>query len=146
MTVDPGTAVPAAGHRLRPLPTPDEEPFWRAGADGTLLMQRCNTCSRWQHPPNPVCFDCLSRDVTFESVSGTGWVYSFTVNHQPWLPHLEEPFAVIVVELDEQPGLRFVSRIVDTPVDTVAVGMRVRVVFDSVGDGLFVPLFTAETS
>jgi uncharacterized OB-fold protein len=144
MSVDAQPGAPNAGQRLRPLPTPDEEQFWRSGADGTLQMQRCRACSRWQHPPNPVCFDCLSRDVTFESVSGTGWVYSFTVNHQPWLEHLQEPYAVIVVELDEQPGLRFVSRIVDTPVEDVEVGMRVRVVFEPLGDGLFAPLFTAE--
>lgn len=84
--------------------------------------------------------------MAFEPVSGEGTVYSFTVNHQPWLPHLTEPFAVIVVELDEQPGLRFVSRIVNTAVDDVAIGMRVRVHFAPLGDGLFAPLFTASES
>jgi uncharacterized OB-fold protein len=106
-------------------------------------MQRCTNCQRWQHPPNPVCSHCLSRDVVFRPVSGEGAVYSFTVNHQPWLPHLTEPFAVIVVELDEQPGLRFLSRLVNTPVYDITVGMRVRVVFESLGDGLYAPLFTA---
>jgi uncharacterized OB-fold protein len=106
-------------------------------------MQRCASCQRWQHPPNPVCSHCLSRDVAFHPVSGDGTVYSFTVNHQPWLPHLTEPFAVIVVELDEQPGLRFVSRLVNTPVDDVTVGMRVSVVFEPLGDDLYAPLFTA---
>lgn len=131
------------GRLLRPALTPDEEGFWRSGADGQLRMQRCGACRRWQHPPNPVCFHCLSRDVLFEPVSGRGWVYSFTVNHQQWLPHLSEPYAVIVVELDEQAGLRFVSRLVDTAVADVTIGMRVRVVFEPLGDGLFAPLFTA---
>lgn len=131
----------AAGTRLRPAPTPDETEFWQSGADGQLRLQRCNACTRWQHPPNPVCHQCLSRDLSFAPVSGNGTVYSATVNHQPWLPHLSEPYAVIVVELDEQPGLRFLSRMVDTA-DT-AIGMRVRVVFEPLGDGLFAPLFTA---
>ncbi|KUI29225.1 Zn-ribbon domain-containing OB-fold protein [Mycobacterium sp. GA-2829] len=129
--------------RVRPAPTPDELEFWQSGTDGTLRMQRCRPCSRWQHPPNPVCHRCLSRDVAYEPVSGNGTVYSFTVNHQPWLPHLTEPYAVIVVELDEQPGLRFVSRIVGTPVDDVAIGMRVRVMFEALSDELFAPLFTS---
>ena len=126
---------------LRPAPTPDELEFWRSGADGILRVQRCNSCRRRQHPPNPVCHECLSRDLVLEPVSGEGTVYSFTINHQPWLPHLTEPYAVIVVELDEQPGLRFVSRLVNTPVDAVAVGMRVRVAFVPLDDDLFAPYF-----
>lgn len=136
-------ALARVGPLLRPAPTPDEEPFWRSGADGRLRMQRCGSCHRWQHPPNPVCFSCLSRDVVFEPVSGDGTVYSFTINHQPWLPRLRDPYAVIVVELDEQPDLRFVSRLVDTDLAEVHIGLRVRVVFAPLGDGLFAPLFTA---
>ena len=128
--------------RQRPVPTPDELPFWRSGADGHLEMQRCAECRSWQHPPNPVCYRCLSRELNFERVSGAGKVYSYTVNHQPWLPHLQEPYAVIVVELDEQPGLRFVSRLVDTPVEAVTIGMRVRVVFEALSDDLYAPFFT----
>jgi uncharacterized OB-fold protein len=81
--------------------------------------------------------------VAFEPVGGHGIVYSFTINHQPWLPHLRDPYAVIVVELDEQPGLRFVSRLVGTGMADVRIGLRVRVVFEPLGDGLFAPLFTA---
>lgn len=135
--------TPGTRSLSRPVPTPDEEPFWRSGADGELWMQRCTSCRRWQHPPNPVCFECLSREVAFEPVSGLGSVYSYTINHQPWLPHLTDPYPVIVVELAEQDGLRFVSRLVETPIDEVTIGMRVRVVFEPLGDGLFAPLFTA---
>lgn len=143
MTTDEAGVLTQVGPLLRPSPTRDEEEFWRSGADGQLRMQRCASCRRWQHPPNPVCFHCLSRDVAFEPVSGTGSVYTFTINYQPWLPHLRDPYAVIVVELDEQPGLRFISRLVYTDVKQVRVGLRVRVVFESLGEGLFVPLFTA---
>lgn len=137
------TRAEGAGPLLRPAPTPDEEGFWRSGADGRLRMQRCRDCGCWQHPPNPVCFRCLSRNVAFAPVTGGGTVYSFTINHQPWLPHLRDPYAVIVVELDEQPGLRFVSRLVDTDVSAVRIGLRVRVVFQPLGEDLFAPLFTA---
>ncbi|MGB9303884.1 MAG: OB-fold domain-containing protein [Mycobacterium sp.] len=144
MTIDKHAGVRSSvGPLQRPAPTPDEEEFWRSGADGRLRMQRCGNCRRWQHPPNPVCFHCLSRDVAYEQVSGDGSVYSFTINHQPWLPRLRDPYAVIVVELDEQPGLRFVSRLVDTDVADVRVGLRVHVVFEPLGGGLFAPLFAA---
>ncbi|MGH3556150.1 MAG: Zn-ribbon domain-containing OB-fold protein [Mycobacterium sp.] len=144
MTIDNEAGVlPRVGPLLRPAPTPDEEEFWRSGADGRLRIQRCASCRRWQHPPNPVCFHCLCRDVAFEPASGDGTVYSFTINHQSWLPHLRDPYAVIVVELDEQPGLRFVSRLVNTDMADVRVGLRVRVIFEPLGEGLFVPLFAA---
>ncbi len=143
MTMDKVAAVASSvGPLLRPAPTPDEVEFWESGADGRLRIQRCNACQRWQHPPNPVCFQCLSRDVAFEPVSGQGTVYSMTINHQPWRPHLTEPYAVIVVELDEQPGLRFVSRIVGAAPDQVTIGTRVWATFEPLGDGLFAPLFT----
>ncbi len=132
----------SVGPLSRPAPTPDEGEFWESGADGQLRIQRCNGCRRWQHPPNPVCFQCLSRNLVFEPVIGKGTVYSVTINYQPWLPHLTDPYAVIVVELDEQPGLRFVSRIVGAAPDDVAIGTRVRVVFEPLGDRLFAPLFT----
>ncbi|MEB3070670.1 Zn-ribbon domain-containing OB-fold protein [[Mycobacterium] vasticus] len=141
--VEQAAVSPRFGPRLRPEPTRDEIDFWRAGADGILRIQRCGGCNRWQHPPNPVCFQCLSRDVAFEPVRGMGIVYSFTINHQPWLPHLTDPYALVVVELDEQPGLRLISRLVDTDLVEVRVGLRVGVVFEPLGDGLFAPLFTA---
>ncbi len=144
MTLD--NAATGVGSLQRPAPTRDEAQFWQSGADGLLRLQRCNACLRWQHPPNPVCHRCLSRDVGFAPVSGTGTVYSVTINHQPWLPHLSEPYAVIIVELDEQPGLRFLSRMVGTAVADVGIGLRVRVVFEPLGDRLFAPLFTASES
>ncbi|MGV0643908.1 OB-fold domain-containing protein [Mycolicibacterium sp. XJ2546] len=143
MKLENAVAATRGGPLQRPAPTPDEMEFWRSGSDGRLRIQRCHGCGRWQHPPNPVCHRCLSRDVEFEPVSGSGTVYSVTVNHQLWLPHLTEPYAVIVVELDEQPGLRFLSRVVDTAVCDVVIGMRVRVVFKPLGEELFAPLFTA---
>ncbi len=141
--VAPVVSATGVGPLSRPAPTPDELPFWRSGADGRLRMQRCGGCHMFQHPPNPVCHRCLSRDVAFEEVSGNGVVYTFTVNHQPWQPRLADPYAVIVVELVEQSGLRFVSRLVDTELADVTIGMRVRVIFEPLGDDMFAPLFTA---
>ena len=101
-----------------------------AAGDGSTRRIRCASSA-------------FLADVAYEQVSGEGIVYSFTINHQPWLSHLRDPYTVIVVELDEQPGLRFVSRLVETDVADVRVGLRVRVVFEPLGDGLFAPLFTA---
>ncbi len=128
--------------RKLPQLTPENSAFWQGGANGELLIERCNDCQRWQHPPGPICRACGSRSVQPRPVSGRGRVFSFTINHQPWTPALAVPNAIAIVELEEQPGLRFVSNVVDCPVESVAIGMAVRVQFlqqDDVWLPLFVP-------
>lgn len=125
-----------------PLPVVafEDEPFWTGGADGRLLIIRCRPCGWWIHPPRPACARCRSTDVGPESVSGQGTIYSYTVNHQAWAPGLEVPYVLVVVDLDEQDGLRLTSRLVDPPTD-VAVGDRVEVRFQQAADDVWLPLF-----
>jgi uncharacterized OB-fold protein len=75
-----------------------------------------------------------------EAVSGRGVVYAFTVNHYQWLPAMEPPYVVALVELVEQDGLRLLSNIVGCPVDEVRTGMEVEVVFARSED-VYVPLW-----
>ena len=39
-------------------------------------------------------------------VPGRGSIYSLTVNYQRWLPGLEVPNAIVLVEFPEHPGVR----------------------------------------
>ncbi len=128
--------------RLLPVTGTDDGPFWESGADGMLRLQRCRDCDRFQHPPSPRCHYCTSENVGFVPVSGRGEIYSVSVNHQPWLPGLEIPYAVIVVAPDEDPRLRLVSRVVGV-VDLDApprIGDRVRVSFEQ-HDKTWLPFF-----
>lgn len=118
------------------------EPFWRSGADGVLRFQRCSACGWWIHPPKPRCPVCTSPEVGYEPVSGTGEVWSYTINRQAWTPELEVPYALAIVELPEQEGLRLTTRLVDVPLDEVRIGLAVRVVFHRAED-IFLPYFTA---
>jgi uncharacterized OB-fold protein len=112
--------------------------FWRGGEHGQLLVQRCADCGTWAHPPLPICRSCHGRDLSPRPVGGEGTVWSFTVNRYRWSPELEPPYVVAEVELDEQPGLRLLTAIVDA--DEVAIGMRVSVRFEPAGDA-WVPVF-----
>jgi uncharacterized OB-fold protein len=73
-------------------------------------------------------------------VSGRGRVRTFTVNHQPWFPALPVPYVVAIVELEEQDGLQFLTRLVDCDVEAVIVGLPVQVRFEAHGD-VWLPLF-----
>jgi uncharacterized OB-fold protein len=126
----------------RPLPLPDPETafFWEATARRKLEILRCQTCKTWVHYPKPSCWNCSSGDLKPEEVSGRGTVYSYTVTHQD-VPGYTAPFAVVIVELEEQAGLRMVSNVVDVPPDDVRIGMPVEVTFQPVAEDVWLPLF-----
>jgi len=126
----------------RPLPLPDHETafFWEATARRQLEILRCQTCKTWVHYPKPSCWNCSSGDLKPEGVSGRGTVYSYTVTHQD-VPGYTAPFAVVIVELEEQAGLRMVSNVVDVPPEDVRIGMPVEVTFQPVAEDVWLPLF-----
>lgn len=114
--------------------------FWTGGADGRLRIQRCGACSRWLHPPGPICPHCLGRDVAPQVVSGLATVEAVTVNHQVWMPDQELPYAIARVSLDEDRTVRLTTRIVGIAPEAVAIGQRVKVHFEPRED-VFLPFF-----
>jgi uncharacterized OB-fold protein len=114
--------------------------FWTAGRDDTLRIRRCANCQFWLHPPRPMCPKCWGRDLVWEATSGTGTLYSFTVNHKAWNPDLPVPYVIGMVELTEQVGLRLTTNIVHCGSDELVLGMPLRVVFERQGE-IFIPLF-----
>ena len=63
-------------------------------------------------------------------MSGRATLASYTVNHHPWLPGVELPYVIGLVEMAEQAGLRLTTNIVNCPPDAVHGGMDVQVVFE----------------
>ena len=92
--------------RVQPALDDENRFFWTSGADGVLRFLRCGGCGYWLHPPLPRCPMCGSRDVSPQPVSGRGLVFSYTVNHHSW-DGSTEPYAIGLVELPEQEGLRW---------------------------------------
>jgi len=126
-----------------PLPAlePESERFWRACRAGRLEITRCRACGWYIHPPRPICPRCQARDVGWEAVSGRATVVSYTVNHQRWMPGMEVPYTIGLVELVEQADLRLTTNIVGCAPDAVEIGMPVRVTFRDVSDEIALPLF-----
>lgn len=127
-------------YRLLPRVDDTNRHFWTGGEQGELRFLRCQACRTWIHPPSPVCPRCLGKDLAPEAASGRAVVHTFTVNHQEWLPGVELPYVIAIVELPEQEGLRLTTNIVDCPVDDVVIGMPVEVVFEHHED-VWLPLF-----
>jgi uncharacterized protein len=126
------------------LPKHDRErAFWSGGANGQLLIEHCDECAHWVHPPTDACPYCGGRLVA-RPVSGRGTVFTYTVNFHPYNPDVPTPFVIALVELVEQSGLRLATNIVDCEPDSVVCGMPVEVRFEQQGagaDAVFVPVF-----
>ncbi|MGE0305822.1 MAG: Zn-ribbon domain-containing OB-fold protein [Acidimicrobiia bacterium] len=129
----------------RPLPALDigNRAFWTGGERGELLISRCAECGFWSHPPVPRCPACTSPRVAPQPVSGGGVVYSFTINHHAWYPAMDTPYAVGIVELHEQTGLRLTTTLIGCAPDDVVVGLPVRVSFQRLED-VWLPFFTVD--
>lgn len=125
-----------------PLPviSAENEFFWRAGEAGTLRILRCEACAHFIHPPMPICPCCFCREVKPHPVSGRAVLASYTVNYQAWVPGLAVPFSIGLVELVEQAGVRLTTNIINTPVEALRIGMKLRVVFAQRED-VWLPLF-----
>jgi uncharacterized OB-fold protein len=134
-----------------PLPDTDWEPareFWVGAARGELLIPRCDGCDRYTWYPRTRCRHCNGEDFTWTPMSGRGRLFSWVVVRHAFLPQFasEVPFVSALVALDEDPGVRLVTRIVDVDAVDLRFEMPLRVVyrplrFDGISGAVTAPLF-----
>ena len=94
-------------------------------------------------PPLERCRRC-GAPTTFEPISGNGTIYTFIVQRQPAVVGYfdQVPYAVALVDIDEQPGVRLPGRVVDIDPDDVTIGMRVSArIVDLPGGNYRIPVF-----
>ena len=132
----------------RPLPVPDvsSAPYWEACARHQLTLPRCKQCGEFALPPDSTCPHCHSADpqFSFEPVSGRGKVRTWTVIRQSFLQGFDVPFLLVDVQLDDQPGVRMIGRLLDGADAALGLGDPVTVAFEDVAPGVSVPAFRLE--
>ena len=128
-----------------PYPMPDDEQWWKACQEERLTVQRCTECGTLRHPPMPICAACRSWSFDWMPVSGRGKIFSFTVAYRASHPAVVDslPYNIVVVELDDAPGIRFVSNVVNCEPEKIAIGMPVEVVWEKASDEITLPRFRA---
>lgn len=127
---------------------PVDEGFWQAARRREVAVQKCDSCQRFHFPPRVHCPDC-HRALAWTPVSGKGTVWSFVTVHPPLLPAYQEeaPYKVVLVELDDQPGLRLIGNLLLEEEGAIGasrnsalrVGDRVRATFRTVTPGIVLP-------
>ena len=110
----------------------DNAAFYQGLLEHRLLINRCNDCGRWHHPPRSLCPGCWSTSLTPTDVGGSGFVAYITILHQGRMqPGIDYDlgYPMVAIELDEQAGLRVTGTVVGSPPQQIAVGDRVRMVW-----------------
>jgi uncharacterized OB-fold protein len=107
----------------------DNRAFYAGWLVKELRLNRCADCGRWHHPPQPVCPSCWSERVVPTRVEGRGTIHLLIRLYQgpaaPGVDYSAGPYPVAVVELDEQPALRFTSTLIDYEPADLVIGTRV---------------------
>jgi uncharacterized OB-fold protein len=141
--------------QLLSIPDNDSEyrGYFEAAGEHKLVVKKCGACGLLRGEPGPACPWCPSLDWEWVKVSGKGTIYSYQIVAHTVVPALKDlaPFAIVLVELDEQSGkpteedgLRIVANLLTDDMkpekeENVAIGARVEVIFDDEPDGIRIP-------
>lgn len=139
------------------IPENDKEFFghFEAAKEERLVVKQCNECQRLRWPPGSGCPWCMSLDWSWQPVSGKGTIYSYEIIVHAIQPGFKDiaPYPVVIVELDEQSGeptadegIRMTGNLVTDDMKpeaeaNVAIGKRVEVIFQELGNGDRLPQF-----
>ena len=126
----------AATERKIPAPpaNPETKAFWDAAAQGKLLIKRCTACAAVHYYPRALCPFCGSDSTEWQTASGAGTIYSYSV-----MRRAEVPYAIAYVTLEEGPTM--MTNIVDCDLDSIRIGQPVSVAFKPTEGGSPVPMF-----
>lgn len=119
-----------------PVLNPGDAPYFEAAAAGRLALKTCQSCGKAHHYPRALCPFCWSDKVDWTDAVGTGVIYTYTVTRRG----AGAPYCIAYVQLDEGPAM--LTNIVDTDLDAVRIGQRVRVTFRQSVGGVAIPMFT----
>ena len=126
---------------VAPAVTAENRRFWEAAGRGELVVEYCGGCARHLFPPRGYCPGCGGRELDEVALAGPGVVYSFTVNWNAWQAAMEVPFALVLVEFPEAPGVRLLGRLQQADLDDLRIGQAVSIGFDDGPGGMRVPSF-----
>jgi uncharacterized protein len=125
---------------VRPVPVPDpiSQFYWDAAKSGVLAIQGFPEIGVLQHPPSPVPEVPGGAEGTpvAVNVSGRGTLFAYTILHQPFHPGFVDavPLIIGLTELDDAPGVRILTNVVEADPAELRCGLPMEVVFEQRGE------------
>jgi len=99
--------------------------FFEQAREGQLTAVRCGGCGTLAVPPKQFCPTCAQRRWEPVPLSGEGTIASYTIIRVAPRGHAPDvPYAIAAVQMKE--GVSMLGRVVDVPLDRIAVGLPVR--------------------
>jgi uncharacterized OB-fold protein len=119
----------------RPSPVPNEltKPLWDGCNEKKLVLQNCTDCNRLHYPPKQNCDTCGSADhMDWKEVEGKGHVDVGLVIRDSRIRGFRgaQPINFVIVTLDEDPGINFLSNLPGTAAGTIPIGAAVKLIFE----------------
>jgi uncharacterized OB-fold protein len=118
------------------FPTPDLEqpllrPFWTAAAQSRLSLPRCAACGVFNWYPAEACAQCAHTAFDWVELAPHGTLFSWSVVTRPlFAPYARiAPYIPAIVELPDAPGVRLVTRLVDSTPAALTIGAPVDLIF-----------------
>ena len=125
---------------VRPVPVTDDRDtggFFEAAGRHELVVRVCDGCGQALHLPRAYCGSCGSWDGSWRPSAGRGRLASWTtVTHQVHAA-FPVPYTIVLVELEDFPGVRLIGRIPGAA--ELVPDQPMEVWFEQVGDGVTVP-------
>jgi uncharacterized OB-fold protein len=99
--------------------------FFEQAREGRLTAIRCGGCGTLAMPPREFCPSCSERRWEPVPLSGEGQIASYTIIRVAPRGHAADvPYAIAAVQMKE--GVSMLGRVMDVPLDRLAVGLAVR--------------------
>lgn len=129
-------ATPYQSRKMRdPALNPGDEAYFKAAGEDKLLLKKCKDCGKVHHYPRAICPHCFSQNLEWVQAQGVGDIYTFSVTRRGG----PVPYAIAYVALAEGP--KMMTNIVNCDLDTIKIGMKVKVCFVKSENGTSLPVF-----
>lgn len=117
-------------------------PYWEAARRHELKIQRCGSCSAYQHPPASNCRCCQGTDMRWTQLRGRGTVYTFVIDRRLMVPGFDAPYVVAQIRPEEtDDDVVLTANIKECDLHDVHIGMAVEVFFEDVTEDVTLPQF-----
>lgn len=118
----------------QPTHQPDglDRAYHEGAKNNRLVLQRCNSCGKFQWGPEWICHRCHSFDLGWADAPTEGVIYSYERVWHPVHPALKDqgPYIVVLVELPGADDVRLVGNLLGDPKAPVVIGSKVHAVFE----------------
>jgi uncharacterized OB-fold protein len=124
----------AQAEYIHPPVNPETKEFWDATKKNKFVVARCPDTGKYMWWPRRVSPFTGKSNVEYVEAKGTGTIYTYSV-----MRRTASPYCIAYVTLEEGPTM--MTNIVNCDLDSIKIGMKVKVTFEHLNDEAALPLF-----